>query len=354
MRVLIVDDSAFMRTALANMFRADGGWDVRTARDGNEALVATREFDPDVVTLDVNMPGMDGLTCLSHIMTESPRPVVMVSSLTTEGATSTLEALAMGAVDFVPKPSGTVSLDVKSIGAEIVERVRCAAGSKRNRRVIQRRAVAKRPAPAPSTQTPARPGLVVIGCSTGGPRALEDVVAELPADFPLPIVVAQHMPAGFTKALADRLDTITPLNVVEVDGMVPLRPGVIAIGKGDADVIVSRRGDTLRAVSVPTDSRYGWHPSVDRLVTSAGALLAPEEVFGVLMTGMGNDGARTLADLKRRGAYTIAESEQSCVVFGMPGSLVQLHGATTVLPSDAIGKHLSRTVKARRIPDGAG
>jgi len=355
MRVLIVDDSAFMRTALTNVFRADEGWDVRTARDGRDALAAIADFEPDVVTLDVNMPGMDGLTCLSHIMTECPRPVVMVSSLTSQGATSTLEALAMGAVDFVTKPSGTVSLDVKTVGSEIVAKVRAAGMSKR------RAKPARRERPASGTKmrvggssSPAPPdGVVLIGCSTGGPRALEDVIGELPGDFPLPIVVAQHMPGGFTGALAQRLDEVCALTVVEVTGVVPLRPGMVAIAKGDADVVLSRRGANLCAVSVPMDAKYAWHPSVDRMVASALDVARADQIVGVLLTGMGNDGARTMAEVKKGGGYTVAESEESSVVFGMPGSLVQLRGAAMVLSSDQIGLHLARLYGTRRTSYGS-
>jgi two-component system chemotaxis response regulator CheB len=354
-RLLIVDDSAFMRTALLAMFKGEPDTEVRTARNGREALQLCESFDPDVVTLDINMPEMDGLTCLSHIMTTRPRPVIMLSSLTTAGALAGLEAMNMGAVDCIAKPGGTVSLEVGGIREQIVQRVR-AAVTARVRRRAPRAAPAPPPAapprsipavpraPAPAAAPDGAAGLVVIGCSTGGPGALEDLLSALPADFRWPIVIAQHMPPEFTRVLAQRLDSICAIEVVEVASITALRPGTAFVAKGGTDLLLSRRGTTTFALPAPMDPRYVWHPSVDRLVRSLlDGPVAPGTV-GVLLTGMGHDGADTMAELRRRGGHTVAESEATAVVFGMPGELVQRGGAELVLPLPDIAPQLRRWV----------
>jgi two-component system chemotaxis response regulator CheB len=182
-------------------------------------------------------------------------------------------------------------------------------------------------------------GLVLIGVSTGGPRALEDIVPRLPGDFPWPIVVAQHMPASFTGVFARRMDGVSVVEVVEVAAPVPLMPGVVYIGRGDADVVVQRRLGRLIAAPVASDDSL-WHPSADRLVNSALEVMPPASMVGVLLTGMGNDGAHAMADLRQRGGRTIAESESTSVVFGMPAELIKLGGAELVLPSDAVARQL--------------
>ena len=292
-RLLIADDSALMRKLLEDIFLEEGDFDIRLARNGNEALELVRSFDPQVVTLDVQMPGMDGLTCLSQIMIEAPRPVVMISSLTAEGAEATLEAIELGAVDFVAKPSGTVSLEIDRLRPLLVEKVRAAANARirRTLRLTERvrhqirgaGLVSRRPARPRRTvagrQDRARrgirlrngtlPGLVLIGTSTGGPAALDIVLPQLPPDFPWPVLVAQHLPASFTGAFARRLDRECHLDVVEVDQPMPLRPGTIYIGKGDADVMVAPRAAGVIAMPVPAKASYLWHPSVERMVASA-------------------------------------------------------------------------------------
>ena len=223
-RLLIADDSALMRKLLEGIFLAEGDFDIRLARNGNEALELVRAFDPQVVTLDVQMPGMDGLTCLSRIMIEAPRPVVMISSLTAEGADATLEAIELGAVDFIAKPGGAVSLEIDRLRPLLVEKVRAASSARirrtlrlteRVRHQIRGAGLASRPRPSRASPSPGAktgkagmkpgsamlPGLVLIGTSTGGPAALDTVLPQLPADFPWPILVAQHLPASFTGRL---------------------------------------------------------------------------------------------------------------------------------------------------------
>ncbi|MFL5282858.1 MAG: chemotaxis-specific protein-glutamate methyltransferase CheB [Rhodopila sp.] len=353
-KLLIVDDSALMRRHLRQVFEAAGDFEVHMARNGAEALSMAIALQPDVVTLDVNMPEMDGLTCLARLMQESPRPVVMVSSLTTDGAQVTLEALRLGAVDFIPKPGGTVSLHIHTIETVLVATVRAAASARIRRRVT--RAPVPRHAPLARLQAPVEPavsagpgmieGLVLIGSSTGGPGALEDVLPLLPDDFPWPVVVAQHMPASFTALMARRLDEICRLRVVEAAAAQPIQPGHVYFARGDADVLITRRADALHVAPVPAGAEFPWHPSVSRMVRSALQYVPPQRLACVLLTGMGNDGATEMADVRRRGGRTIAESEQSAVVWGMPGELVRMGGAGIVLSSGQIAGQLQLWSKA--------
>ena len=343
--VLVVDDSALMRRYLRQMLEAEPDIRVVTARDGEDALRQIAAHDPDVVTLDINMPVMDGLTCLAHIMTEFPRPVVMVSSLTEKGAVATFEALELGAVDYIAKPGGTVSLNIKEIGPELVSKVRAAARARVRKQPEGARRARPSPPPRPSARPRAGvraevPGLVLIGVSTGGPRTLEEILPRLPGDFPWAVLVAQHMPASFTRVFARRLDGLCALRVVEVDGPLPLEPGVVFLGRGDADLVVGRRLGRAVAMSVPEDPAHLWHPSVERMVRSAMEYFPPERLVGVELTGMGYDGAEAMADLYRRGGRTVAESEETAVVFGMPRELIERGGAGAVLPADRIAEQL--------------
>lgn len=355
-KVLVVDDSALMRKLLGQVFSGEADFVVEMARNGLEALERLPVFQPDVVTLDVHMPQMDGLACLDRIMLERPCPVVMVSSLTAEGADATLEALRLGAVDFVPKPGGAVSLRMDELAVQLVGKVRAAAGAKLRLTSRLRERVRHRMGTAPariapleralSARSPAAQGegLVLVGTSTGGPPALEALLTRLPADFPWPIVIAQHMPRSFTGPLARRLDAICALQVIEVTQTIPLQPGRAYIGRGDADVIVSRRAGALVALAAPARADYPWHPSTDRLVRSAMEHLPSQQIVGVLMTGMGDDGAKAMTELHATGGRTIAESEETAVVWGMPGELVKAKGADVVAPLGRIAERLRRMV----------
>lgn len=364
-RLLIVDDSALMRRVLGDVFQNEPGFEVAFARDGVEALAQVHAFKPDVVTLDVQMPRMDGLGCLDRIMVERPCPVVMVSSLTAEGADATLEALELGAVDFVAKPDGAVSLSIDDFAPILIEKVVTAAASRvrRSHRLAERlrarhgaivspRLPASRGKPVSTSASTWKPqpagmppGLVIIGTSTGGPPALDAVLSAIPANFPWPILVAQHMPAAFTASLAHRLDGLCELRVIEVVRPTPLVPGCVYIARGDADMIVSQRSAGPVALSTPSSADHRWHPSVDRLVDSAVAAMPPERLVGVLMTGMGNDGALSMAALRAAGGRTIAESEDTAVVWGMPGELVKAGGADVVAPLDAIAGKIRDMVR---------
>ncbi|CAO3356356.1 chemotaxis-specific protein-glutamate methyltransferase CheB [Azospirillum melinis] len=352
-KLLIVDDSALMRRCLREIFEAEADFEVALARNGLDALEQIDSFRPDVVTLDVNMPEMDGLTCLSEIMAREPRPVVMVSSLTAEGAEVTLEALALGAVDVIQKPDGTVSLHINRIRRDLVAKVRAAAGARvRRARTLARRLREQSGRPGPEKPLPVRQplpplrtatqGLILIGVSTGGPRTLEEVLPRLPADLPWPVLVAQHMPGAFTGVFAQRMNTVCALDVVEVGKPAALQPGRVYIARGDADMVVETRLGRLTAVPVPSDEAHLWHPSVTRLVDSAVRQLPADRLIGVMLTGMGNDGAAAMTELRRRGGRTIAEDESTAVVFGMPADLIRRGGADAVLPCGDIASQLLR------------
>ena len=354
-KVLVVDDSALMRKLLGKIFTADKDMQVQFARNGVEALALLDVFKPDVVTLDIHMPEMDGLECLDRIMVEHPCPVVMVSSMTADGAETTLEALRLGAVDFIAKPEGAISLHIEDLTADLLTKVRAAAGARikssarlkeRVRHRISGGAARVPPAPRRAASAAKGEGLVLVGTSTGGPPALEALLGSLSGGFPWPIVIAQHMPATFTGALARRLDGLSSLRVVEVSSRMRLEPGCAYIGKGDADVVIADRPSGLVAMPVKSESGYPWHPSTDRLVRSAMIHLSPSQIVGILMTGMGNDGAAALADLHAKGGRTIAEAEETAAVWGMPGELVAAGGADWVLPLPQIAGWLQKLVPA--------
>jgi two-component system, chemotaxis family, protein-glutamate methylesterase/glutaminase len=352
-KVLVVDDSALMRRYLTGMLEGAGGFDVVTARDGADALEQVRSERPDVVTLDINMPRVNGLDCLARIMEDNPCPVVMVSSLTTDGALATLEALELGAVDYVAKPGGTVSLNIDAVAEEFIVKVRAASRARvrgahgavmrlRRSREAQTGARPASAAPRSAARARGRAEIVVIGASTGGPGVLGDVLGPLPAHFGAPIIIAQHIPAGFSETLARRLDQTCAVRVEEVDRPRELEPGLVLIARGGADVVVSRRGGRMVARSVPSDPSLRWHPSVERLVRSITDVYKPEGVVAVQLTGMGDDGAEAIADLYRAGGHTIAESEESAVVWGMPGEVVRRGAASEVLSADAVPGALMR------------
>jgi two-component system chemotaxis response regulator CheB len=351
-KLLVVDDSALMRRLLGKVFAAEGDFQLEFARDGVEALAVLDSFGPDVVTLDVHMPQMDGLACLNRIMLERPCPVVMISSLTEAGADVTLEAMQLGAVDFIAKPQGAMSLEIDELAPLLVEKVRAAARARPRKSLrLAERVRLKVGAPALSRlQPPVRPranrpamagnGVVLVGTSTGGPPALDALLGPLPADFRWPIIVAQHMPASFTGPLARRLDRLCALEVVEVVRPMPLQAGKVFIGRGDADIILGGRTAGPVVLAAPASPEHRWHPSVDRLVHSAMEQFDASRLVGVLMTGMGNDGAATMTQLRAGGGRTIAEAEETAVVWGMPGELVRAGGAEVVAPLEVIAAQL--------------
>jgi two-component system chemotaxis response regulator CheB len=337
-----------MRRQLTQLFASAGDFEILQARNGREAVEQNRLFQPDVVTLDINMPEMDGLTALSQIMVERPVPVVMVSSLTEKGALATFEALSLGAVDFIVKPGGTISLSIDEIGDALIGKVRAAAKARLKQKPLSARSLAtrlisdketveRRPIARPSSAR----GMVVIGVSTGGPRTLDEILPHLPANFPWPVLVAQHMPAAFTKPFAERLNQSCQLRVVEVSAPTAVEAGTIYIARGSADMVMTQRARKLTLVPQPENAQYLWHPSVELLGRSVLEHCDPAEVIGVMLTGMGTDGADAFAEIKSRGGRTIAESEDTAVVFGMPKELINKRGASVVLAADRIAGQLN-------------
>jgi two-component system chemotaxis response regulator CheB len=257
----------------------------------------------------------------------------------------------LGAVDYIPKPDGTISLNLRNSSAQIIAKVRAAStarvknvrGLSERLRTENVRAAGSMKAKAGGPITAAQineMGIVLIGVSTGGPRVLEEILPELPADFPWPVLIAQHMPRNFTGTFAKRLDSICQLGVEEVVDRSPLRPGRCYVGRGDADLVLLKRGTDWLAATVPCDTARIWHPSVARMVETAAACMAPNRLVGVMLTGMGDDGADAMSELHRNGGRTVAEAESTAVVYGMPGELVKRGGADSVLPSHQIAKKL--------------
>lgn len=348
-KVLIVDDSAFMRNALSTMLSSDREISiVGTARDGIEAVEKVASLRPDVVTMDVEMPRMDGIAALKHIMAENPVPVIMVSSLTVDGAKVTLDALDFGAVDFIPKNLSELSINIVKIKELLLDKVkqigRKGLARKRSGPVVRQAAPAVVMHPPVRTTGERRIGIVAIGTSTGGPRALQDIIPKLPKDFPVPIVIAQHMPPNFTGPFAERLDQLSQITVKEAVEGEALRPGVAVIAPGRGHMRVKRvRGiDTIVSISEDREN-YTYRPSVDALMMTV-AEYFPGRALGVILTGMGNDGLNGLIALKKTGGRVFAQDEETCVVYGMPKAVVEAGIADKVLPIEAMAGEIVNSV----------
>ena len=348
-RVLIVDDSALMRKMLGDILSSDPRIEVvGTARDGQDGLEKIAALSPDVVTMDVEMPRKDGLTALEEIMRVRPMPVVMVSSLTQRGAEVTMKALSLGCVDFVGKPSGATSLNIRVVGAELISKV-ITASMARVRSLRGERAAEPRPEPVPARRPSASSGprgryeIVAVAASTGGPVALHQLLSELPAGFPLPIVVTQHMPKGFTELFAKRLDAACGLTVVEGADRLELRPGLVAIAPGGSHLLVRRRGGGTFCELSDAPPVLSVKPSANIMFSSVLDEFGGN-VLGVILTGMGRDGADGALALHERGAYIIAESRETCVVYGMPRAAVELGAVDELLPLPEIPGALVRNV----------
>jgi two-component system, chemotaxis family, protein-glutamate methylesterase/glutaminase len=346
-RVLVVDDSAFMRRVISDAIGAEPDMDVvGVAANGLDALVKIEQLQPDVVTLDVEMPVMDGLTALRHLMARYPRPVVMLSSLTQAGAVTTVRALTIGAVDFVAKPSGTISLDFGRVRGELISKVRQAAGTRvRAWAAVPRSGLRALPATAPRPAAPgARPleHLVVIGASTGGPRALGTLVPTLPANDQTAYVIVQHMPAGFTASLAERLDAGSALQVREARAGDRLLPGTALVAPGDFHVRIDRAG---KVVLDQGPRVHGVRPSVDVTLASAAQHFGGRVVAAVL-TGMGQDGAQGALSVRQAGGRVLAEDESTCVVYGMPRAVVERNAAHQVVRLDGMGAAIANALSA--------
>jgi two-component system chemotaxis response regulator CheB len=335
-RVLVVDDSALMRKLIPQMLAADTSIEVvGTAMDGAFCLKKIEELKPNVVTLDLEMPGMNGIDTLKEIMRRQPVPVIVFSSHSTEGASVTMKALGLGAFDFVTKPKDA-SAHMAETARELIAKVKAAAECKLKPRM--RAGIPARPEKsATAAGSPSK--VVAIGVSTGGPQAMEYLLSQLPKDFPGAIVVVQHMPEGFTDMFARRLDEICPLHVKEAQSGDLLQPGRVLIGPGSRHLKVKRlpMGD----IAVLSDeSRVNGHrPSADVLLRSVAEEFKSQAV-GLLMTGMGDDGAEGLGAIKREGGMTIAQNEESCVVFGMPKAAIERGYAIRVVGLEVLGATL--------------
>lgn len=370
-KVLVVDDSGFFRRRVSEILSADPNIQVvGTATNGKEAIDQALALKPDVITMDYEMPMMDGITAVRHIMQRCPTPVLMFSSLTHEGARVTLDALDAGAVDFLPKNFEDISRNPEKVKQLLCEKILSISRSNRRASTYSAPAPVAAPAPAPTpapssvssygSSAPARPApapiparthapvssspapkrkaykLVAIGTSTGGPVALQRVLTQLPANFPAPIVLIQHMPAAFTKAFAERLDKLCRISVKEAEDGDILRPGLALLAPGGKQMMIDGRG----AVKIlPGDERLNYKPCVDITFGSA-AKSYGDKVLAVVLTGMGADGREGARLLKQGGSSIWAQDEASCVIYGMPMAIVKAELADAVYGLDDIGKHL--------------
>lgn len=364
--VLVVDDSAFMRRVISDILgRTDEFRVVGTARDGNDALRKVHQLDPDLVTMDVEMPGLDGLSALGYIMSETPRPVVMLSAYTTEGGEATMRALDYGAVDFIAKPSGTISLNLDTVADRLLEALR--AASTANLSVIPVRVPRRAPVLPPrgvdaagavidslaAAEPPRRRGpetgrsantVVAIAASTGGPRALSELVPRLRAPLGAAVLIVQHMPPRFTRSFAERLDGMGELRVTEAADGDLVRADHVYLAPGDWHMRVVRDGADVRIALDQAPTLWGVRPAADHLFRAVAETFGARAV-GVVLTGMGKDGAAGLADIVAAGGHGIAQDRASSVIFGMPAAAAAT--ADEVLPLDRIHAGIERQVDGR-------
>lgn len=350
-RVLIVDDSSFMRKVLHTIVSADPQMEVvGQAKDGNEAVAMAQSLKPDVITMDINMPHVDGLQATEEIMSQNPRPIVVVSSETREGAASTLVALELGAIDFIPKPSSGIDLDMNSIGADLNRKLKMAAKV----RVVRTAARAKAPAGAPHRQ--ASPGVaaeqvasaaggrfpvVMIAASTGGPAAVMRLAPNFPKDLPAAVVLVQHMPVSFTSQYAIQLRDVTEMEVKEAAANEALAPGVFYVCPGSHHLRVSPKG----RVVLDSGARIsGYRPCADVAMETAAAW-AGAMTTGVVLTGMGNDGSRGAQAIYSAGGTVFVQDEASSVIFGMPAEVIKSGFVTQVLPLEQIAAAVEKRVR---------
>ena len=350
-RVLVVDDSAFMRKAITMMLESDPEIEVvGTGRDGEDGVRKVKELKPDLVTMDVEMPRMDGLSALRRIMDEEPTPVMMVSSITTEGAKTTLEALDLGAVDFIPKELSFVSLDIVNIKDDLLEKIKNIARRKSilmaraRQRLNWKKATKSGRQVASTAVTPLAKKsdrrrfaikAIALGSSTGGPPALQTVVTRLPKNLPVPMFIVQHMPPKFTKSLADRLNSLSQVTVSEARNGEEALAGHVYIAPGDSHMILTPGATKpiIRLTQSPADTLY--KPCVNVMMDSVVKKFG-KRTLGVVLTGMGNDGFEACKELHRQGGQVIAQDEDTCVVYGMPRAIVEGEIADIVAPIERV------------------
>lgn len=330
-KVLVVDDSALIRSLLSEIVKAEP--DLQLVGAAPDAFVArdmVKNLRPDVITLDIEMPKVDGLTFLDRLMKAQPTPVIMISTLTEERADATLRALELGAVDFIAKPKVGVVSGIEHYRQLIVEKIRAAAHAR-----VSRRVATAPSSPIARLTLSSTEKIIAIGASTGGTEAIKAVLMQLPANAP-GTVITQHMPPGFTRSYAKRLDSVCAMNVREAQGGERLLPGYAYLAPGDKHLLVERSGADYRLRLDDGPLRSGHKPSVD-VMFEALAESAGRNVVAALLTGMGKDGAQGLLALRRQGAYTLAQDEASCVVYGMPKEAVKLDAVDELLDLGAIG-----------------
>lgn len=344
-RIVIADDSAFMRKLLSDLFAQEPDFIVLdTARNGKEAVEKIKRLKPDLVTLDVNMPVMDGLSALEILMRECRVPVVMISSMTKTGADATVKALSLGAIDFIEKVSGPIS-SISTIQHQILDK--CRAAVRANIKPVGGVKSIYKSIPAKPLykvcHSDGNEKIIAIGTSTGGPRALQQVITNLPRDLPCGVVIVQHMPAGFTKSLAERLNSLSQVTVKEAENNDIISAGKVFIAPGNYHMTVENQG-SLRVVRLNQDPPLASHrPAVDILFDSVAKY--GNKVIAVVLTGMGSDGAKGLTRVKANGGYAIAEDKSTAVVYGMPKAVADLGLPDKVLPLEGIANELAQIAR---------
>jgi two-component system chemotaxis response regulator CheB len=340
-RVIVVDDSSFMRKILTRMLERDNDIKVvETAANGEEAIEKIEKIRPDVVTMDIEMPVMNGIEALKKIMATNPLPVIVLSALSKEGADITMEALNLGACDFMTKDISDGPLGMASKEVELIGKVKDVA-KRRIRFLTKRLELLKKPISITRDKRN-KHAVLSIGASTGGPPALQHILTSFPQNFPVPVVIAQHMPKLFTQSFAQRLNSLSQIEVKEAEDKEPLRPGVALISPGDVHMGLKKNGKDV-TVDLTKDAQYVYRPSVDHLMLST-AHIYDSSAIGVILTGMGNDGLVGLKELKRRNGLVIAQDEETCVVFGMPKAVINSNIADIVLPIEKISEEIIRVL----------
>jgi two-component system chemotaxis response regulator CheB len=352
-KAVVVDDSAFMRKSLSLMLESTGEIEVvATARDGQEGIEMVKSKMPDIVTMDIEMPRMDGLTALQKIMKEHPTPVLMVSSLTTEGAKETLKALEYGAIDFIPKELSYVNVSIIKIKEDLVAKVKAIVSQKslnlRLKRIqnfnIDKNNSSLTPKIDYNSKTIPQIGFraIALGISTGGPMSLQRVIPLISKKLTIPMFVVQHMPPKFTKSLAERLNGLSDVEVKEAEDKEIVRGGVVYIAPGGFHMTIDKTTNSQNQIKIseqPTDTLH--RPSVDVMMNSV-IKVYNKYALGVIMTGMGRDGADAIKELKMKGGYSIAQDEDTCVVYGMPKAIVDAGNADAILPLDSIANTINK------------
>ncbi len=348
-RVLVTDDSAFMRMALSRMIESEPFLRVvGTAQSGAEALEKIAALQPDVVTLDVEMPGLNGLETLRTVMKEFPRPVIMVSSLTQQDAETTLEALDIGAFDYVPKQQSNASLDIVKIRDDLIAKINAAAESISHQSTASAKPKARARLTPPRETNLVRPAVVALGTSTGGPKALQQILPLLPKDLPVGVLIVQHMPPGFTNPFANRLNHLCQVSVREATPDETVEPGVVYIAPAGQHMTVARQTPSkvvIRLSQSPEDTLH--RPSVDVMMLSV-AQAYRALCLGIIMTGMGADGVQGMKAIANAGGLTVGQDEASCTVYGMPRSCAEAGVLHHVVSLAQIPEHILQATRYRR------